>query len=434
VEFHFRQVHGDRRHYVDEDDVNVVLSRLSPEVAARIREIHFVDHARGNRVLGYTTRARREVALCALPHHVSLNRFLSGPETPGMYGAVAGTQWPSLAVRRFMLYDVLLHEIGHLHVVDGRERSVRRKFADETIAQDLANRWREDLWSTHFDHADPVHNPPTAEETAALSRWGEAHAEYRRGMAAEGDTARQHHERAAELYPAHSHALTELSHCIVRQAMTELRQANPRDARQRAVELLARALHTDRTCPRANLWMGWNCGHLDRHEDARRHLASAMRQVKLNAKALASCGDAHADWGFLAEAERFFEKSLAVEPENASALRGHARAVWDLGADTPAETSRALALFERAIAAAPGEGLSFFWYAFALATIPGQAGKALQHAERALALRPEDRRGADLVTRLREPLCPGELAHLERETFTTRAFDRRTGEVIELDA
>jgi hypothetical protein len=431
VELHFRQVDGDRRHYVDEDDVNVVLSRLSPDVTARIREIHFVDRARGNRVLGYTTRARREIALCALPHHVSLNRSLSGPETPAMYGAVAGTQWPSLAVRRFMLYDVLLHEIGHLHVVDGRARSVRRKFADETIAQDLANQWREELWSTHFDHADPVHNPPTADETAALSRWGEAHAAYRRGIAAEGDAARQHHERAVELYPAHSHALTELSQLVVLQAMHQLRQPNPRDARQQAVELLARALHTDRTCPRANLWMGWNCGHLDRYEDARRHLACAMRQMAFTAKALSSWGGAHADWGFLAEAERFFEKSLAVEPENASALRGYARAVWELGARTPAETSRALALFERAIAADPDEYLSVYWYAFALATVPGQAAKALQQAERALALRPESRGTAELVTRLREPLAAGELAHLERESVATRAFDRRTGEVVE---
>jgi len=181
MEFRVRLPHGDKRHYVDDDDVSVVLARLPPAAVKRIRGIHFADRARGNRRLGYTTtRGRREIVLCALPPHVSLNRFLAGRQTAGMFGAVAGVQWPCLAVRRFMLYDVLLHEIGHLQVVHEDERSARRRFAGENAAQELADRWREELWSTRFEHPDPVHNAPTAEETAALSRWARTRRRRRR--------------------------------------------------------------------------------------------------------------------------------------------------------------------------------------------------------------------------------------------------------------
>lgn len=104
VGFHLRAPRGDRRHYVDEDDVAVVLSRLPPAATARLRAVHFTDDARGNRRLGYTTtRGRREIALCALPPRVSSNTFVGGPHGALAFGAVRGAQWPSLAVRRFML-------------------------------------------------------------------------------------------------------------------------------------------------------------------------------------------------------------------------------------------------------------------------------------------------------------------------------------------
>ena len=35
------------------------------------------------------------------------------------------------------------------------------------------------------------------------------------------------------------------------------------------------------------------------------------------------------------------------------------------------------------------------------------------------------------MPRLREPLRPGEIAHLEREVAMTRTFDRKTGSVVE---
>ena len=150
---------GDRRHYLTEEDVMVVLSRLPEETWRRLRAVHFNDRARGNRVLGYVNKGRREIAICALPPRLSLSGAAPGQRRQ-QFGAKRGEQWPPLAVRRFLLYDVLLHELGHLQIVNEKTKSERMRFAREKCAQEFADRWRRKLWSEHFDHPDPVHNAP----------------------------------------------------------------------------------------------------------------------------------------------------------------------------------------------------------------------------------------------------------------------------------
>ena len=62
------------------------------------------------------------IAICALPRRVSLTRFLRHRrQSPREFGARRGAQWPILAVKRFMLYDVFLHELGHHHGLDEEE-------------------------------------------------------------------------------------------------------------------------------------------------------------------------------------------------------------------------------------------------------------------------------------------------------------------------
>ncbi|SRR5581483_9223618 len=159
---------ADRIHYVAADDVRVVLARLPLELWFRLRAVHFNDCARGARVFGYVTPNHCEIALCALPPRMSLNATLVKGQAPEQFGARRGQKWPALAVRRFILYDVLLHEIGHLQLVDEERRSERLRFAREKLAQQFALRWCKRLWSSPFDHSDPVHNPPRAEELKML--------------------------------------------------------------------------------------------------------------------------------------------------------------------------------------------------------------------------------------------------------------------------
>jgi len=154
----------DRVHHIGADDVRIVLSRLPIEAKDRLRAVHFNDRSRGGRILGYVNRGRREIALCALPPRISFTRALVRGQSPQQFGATRGRQWPPLAIRRFMLYDVLLHELGHLQIIDEKATSIRRKFAHETRAEQFATHWCKSLWSEPFEHADPVHNPPSKAE------------------------------------------------------------------------------------------------------------------------------------------------------------------------------------------------------------------------------------------------------------------------------
>ena len=85
-------------------------------------------------------------------------------QTPEEFGAKANCKWPRLAIRRFMLYEVFLHELGHLQIANAIAGSDRLRFAREKLAEVFANEWRHRLWSRRFDHADPVHNPPSLVE------------------------------------------------------------------------------------------------------------------------------------------------------------------------------------------------------------------------------------------------------------------------------
>lgn len=165
-----------RRHYVSADDIEVVLSRLPQVVWERLRTVHFNDRSRGVSRSAYVNMGHREIALCALPPRVSMTGFLCNPgatlhrlrRSPHEYGAVRGRQWPVIAVRRFLLYNTFLHELGHLQIIDAKAQRLNRKFASETRAQEFADYWRKRLWDRPFEHPDPVHHRAPADELAAL--------------------------------------------------------------------------------------------------------------------------------------------------------------------------------------------------------------------------------------------------------------------------
>lgn len=164
IKFSASPIGGDRKHYVNEHDILVLLQRLPEATYERLKAVHFNDHSRRGRIIGYVNMGHREIALCALPPRVSLGRFLHRRQSPSQFGARRAVQWPLLAVRRFMLYDVFLHELGHLQLIDEKLRNPSRKFAGERYAQEFADFWRATLWSQRFDHEDPVHNRPAPDE------------------------------------------------------------------------------------------------------------------------------------------------------------------------------------------------------------------------------------------------------------------------------
>jgi hypothetical protein len=109
-----------------------------------------------------------EITICALPPRIGLTRYLRMGQIPEQFGARRNRKWPTLAIRRFMLYDVFLHELGHLQPVPNR-RSARLSFPRERLAQEFAIEWCDWMWSQPFDHPDPVHNRPSVEEMLQLN-------------------------------------------------------------------------------------------------------------------------------------------------------------------------------------------------------------------------------------------------------------------------
>ena len=162
LKFTYKQPGCDRRHAIDEDDVLAVLSRMPEDTWERLRIVHFNDRGFGARRLGFVPQGHSEISICALPPRVSFTRFLLQGQTCEEFGAIRGAQWPHLAVRRFMLYDVFLHELGHLQLIDAKRKSKRHRFAREKYAEEFADYWRHQLWSEYFDHPDPVHNAPNS--------------------------------------------------------------------------------------------------------------------------------------------------------------------------------------------------------------------------------------------------------------------------------
>lgn len=152
--------------YIHHDDVDVVLGRLPFDLRARLRGVHLTSTNFAVRKLGWVTRHdRREITLCPmLPPRVSLRGYMFRGRIASDFGAPERGQWPPWAVRRYLLYNTLLHELGHMQIIDG-------EYASETRAQDFAHEWRGRLYSEPFDHPDPIHNAPTPDELATIPMW-----------------------------------------------------------------------------------------------------------------------------------------------------------------------------------------------------------------------------------------------------------------------
>ncbi|MDG3008021.1 tetratricopeptide repeat protein [Paludisphaera mucosa] len=387
----------DRRHLVTEAEVRVVLGRLPERLWERLAAVHFNDRSRGGRLLGYVGRMRDEISLCALPPRVSLAAFLTRSQSPTRFGAVRGCQWPALAVRRFLLYDVLLHELGHLQVVDGRARKTRRRFASETRAQEFAESWCREVWSRPFDHPDPVHNPAPAEEIAALrGGWRDSHGHYKQGLVRE--KARRYEEAAAMLvravgrYPGHARALERLG--VLTYAGKGTAQSTVG-----AIEILDAAVRREPTLLDATLFLGMALSREGREAEARSCFERAML-LDAYGIAIATYADALADWGRFAEAEALFRKALRRNPRSVLAIRDYGRCLMDARDPGADDVGRAIVLFERALALDPTDDASHYLLGRSLLLVDGEQGRAIEHLERALQIRPAHEGAAERLAEI----------------------------------
>ena len=163
IEFVIHPPRDNRLHHLKPEDLRTLLARLPPETYARLRSVHLVDTGRRIRELGCVQPGHRDIQLVALPPSLNLNGFMFPGQDPQAYGASWDGAWPAVAIRRFLLYDVFLHELGHMQIVRAKAGSPRQRFAGEVLAHEFALGWRDRLWAAAFDHPDPAHRPPTGD-------------------------------------------------------------------------------------------------------------------------------------------------------------------------------------------------------------------------------------------------------------------------------
>jgi tetratricopeptide (TPR) repeat protein len=115
---------------------------------------------------------------------------------------------------------------------------------------------RKKLWSRHFDHPDPVHNPPSKQEIKLLKAgWSEAHQAYKKGhkleQSGKPERARSCYLQAIALYSNHTLALERLG--VLAYLANE--RDNDAEALRQAEAWLQRALSFDPLLPEANIYL-----------------------------------------------------------------------------------------------------------------------------------------------------------------------------------
>jgi lipopolysaccharide biosynthesis regulator YciM len=402
IRFTLHHPRGDRRHFIHEDDVRVLLDRLPEETYARLTAVHFNDRSRGRRYLGYVNQGRREIGICAVPPRVSLSSVIPRKRSPSAFGALRGSQWPVLAIRRFMLYEVFLHELGHLQVIDPEAESTRRKFADETRAEEFAVRWCRELWSKTFDHPDPVHNPPSDDETRMLAEgWRLSSGCYRRAVryekVAKHAEAVEHYRRAIQHYDGHSSAR---ERCGILMLAYVGRGAD--QAVAGAIDLLRGAIRIDPYLSDATLFLATALSQQGREAEARYYFERAIGLSKAPAIDMAALADCLADWGCYAEAEALFLKVIKKDPKFDMAIRDYGRClIRSHNPDREQNVGRAIELFQRAVELDPGDARSHFHLGEALRRVDGQLERATHHIKVALAIEPEYEDAATVLEEIR---------------------------------
>ncbi len=389
IEFVQHRPWGKRRHYVSPEDVRVVLSRLPEELWSRLRRVVFNDRADGNRTYGYTTRERREISICALPVRVSLNTVcMQEGQKPESFGAMRNSQWPGRAVRRWLLYNTLLHEIGHLQLVLPQSKRPSRQFAGETKAQEFADHWRRSLWAEPFDHEDPVHNAPSQVELGALrASWREAHLSYKKGLeldeAGQLEEARAAYQKAVELYPDHALALEHLGMLAYRLSGCRGR----RDELASAANSLRWAIALDPASGNAYVYLADTLVRLGQRGEAHRAFERALQLEPYATWTMTAFAMALSRWGDHRETDRLFAKVLRKDPNCAWTLREYARHVlYRAEGSTERNTAKGMDLLERAVAAEPKDSQNHYALALAHYRRTGDYDRALDCAMTAMTL------------------------------------------------
>ena len=396
IEFVRDEVSSHFRQYVEETEIEALLAQLPEETRRDLHRVRFKNGVdTGGRLGDIASDPDPEIVIYAQAYRVSLTPYLGRDETPETYGAVDGCRWPVLAIKRFVLYNVLLTQLGRLQVG-----------ASGASGEQFAGHWRRELWSREPDDSDAVHRAPTEKE-ARLMRvgWAAADAEYEAGLeldeAGERTSAVRHYRRSIEHYPDHALAL---------QGLGKLTYAGfgeaPEDEKlERAAEWLRRALEVDPGLPDASLYLAIVLSRLDKREKERAVLDRSVVPDPSETISLATYAENLSKRGYRREAEDLFQKVLKKVPRKDSrrdlALRAYARMLLyrskDLDED---DTRKAVDLLRQAVKLNPTDATNHLYLGLAYSWLEGHDTQALGEVREALSLRPDYDAATELLAEL----------------------------------
>ncbi len=395
IDFVREPTDGHLRHFVEEADLRVVLSRLHASDWERLKRVVLRRQIGDDRRLGLATGPERtEVHLCALPHRLDLTPYLASDQEAESFGALAGRNWPASAVRRFMLYGVFLQELGHLQVLRPDAASSRHHYASAAHASAFARERREQLWSSPCGHADVAHRPASKEETRELrGGWVDAEEEFNAGQEFErgGDAHAAHaaYRRAVRLYPHHARSLEALGRLTYGGVDVEVKS----ERFERASQYLERALEIDPAAPDANLYMALVISRTEKPAAARRAFDRVVAADPCGTIAMTGHAEHLSQRGYGDEAEVLFEKVLEKTPRQSSrrdrVLRTYARTLILAGGDGDEARQRyekATSLLEQAVEIDSTDARNHYFLAWAYSLLGDRKQKAIVHAQEALKL------------------------------------------------
>lgn len=396
IEFVRDEISSHLRQYVEESDIERLLSRLPEETWKQLRRVRFRNGAAtGGRLGDAEPGADPEISLFAQPYRVSFTPYLDRNETSETYGAVEGCRWPVLAIRRFTLYRVCLEQLGRIQVSG----------ASEKAAKDFADHWRGELWSREPEDTDPAHRPPSEEECRLVRvGWSAAESEYETALkldqAGERTSAFRHYDRAVEHYPDHALALEGLG----KLTYAGFGEAPPDEKLPRAAKWLRRALEVDPGLPDASLYLAIVLSRMDKQAKN----GAVDRTVvpdPCETISLATYAENLSKRGYREEAEDLFQKVLRKVPRKDSrrdrALRAYARMLLYRSKEPDEEdTRKAVDILKQAVRLNPTDATNHFYLGLAYSWLEGQETDAMGEVREALSLRPDYEAANELLSEL----------------------------------
>jgi len=157
--------------YLKKEDVLTLLNRLPLKEYEHLKSVTFKT-CEGADAYGFVYHRRpTSIVICDQSARTSIRNATAKRGSLEEFGALNNRKWPTLALRRYLLYHTFLHELRHTQLLENGKKRTRDKMPLEKQADEYADHWRGELYQNYFKHPDPIHNLPSKTEKECLRKY-----------------------------------------------------------------------------------------------------------------------------------------------------------------------------------------------------------------------------------------------------------------------